>query len=133
MTEEEIAKLKDEGSKICNDYLKRIENDIINLKIQVEEGKKIKYCMETKLSNKTIECTNLEEEIITLKRDLKDEKEQVEKILKLKEVVKYLMRCLVVRNHTRTQVAFDLKKENVLSTIKDKKRFKINSRRLFRK
>lgn len=44
---------------------------IFDLKIRVEEGKRIEDCLNIKLNDKIIECLKPEEEIVTLKNALK--------------------------------------------------------------
>lgn len=53
----------------------KVEDDIVHLNIQLEEGNNIVDCPETKLHNKFVECTKLEEEFEALRKELKDAKD----------------------------------------------------------
>lgn len=65
--------------KIYEIKVKGAKSVISNLKIKVEESKRIEDCLNIKLKDKTVECLKIEEENTTLRNALKREKEQIEK------------------------------------------------------
>lgn len=85
-SKEEIGKLKTliEGDRGGEIKLKEVEEMISNLKVMVEEEKRIEDCLNIKLNEKSVEWSKLEEQIVTLRKELEKAKEQIKKGLKLK-------------------------------------------------
>lgn len=65
-----------------NGQVKQSNETITNLKLQVEEGKRVEDCLNAKLKDKSIECSKLEQQIVTLRSDLEKEKIQEDKFMK---------------------------------------------------
>lgn len=105
---------KNKGSKGCDDKLKKAEDDIVNLNIQVEKGKKIVDCLETKLHDKTIKCSKLEEEIVPLRKELENAKEWIDKSLKIKGGNDLLDEVLYSQKPQKDEGSLGLRKENLL-------------------
>lgn len=75
---DEIAKLKANNVKTNSRGMK------LFLKIQIEEGKMIVDYLDSKIRAEIDECYKVEEDIVTLRKELENAKEKIYKSLKIK-------------------------------------------------